>query len=146
MAQPASQFQPRELVRSVPFSTSRGEASLIAAGGGTGFGFDVGLALTDRNQIGYSTPVLGFPTIATGFFLDVSLFSDQACTLDVLFRATFGGTDRSVIPGGAPLVVAANTLTLVAGLRVVGLFVTVNYVNTSGVLALCELFATIRSA
>ena len=145
MAQPATQFTPRETVRSVPFSTPRSFVGVVAAAGGQGFGFDVALALSDRNQVGYSTPQIGFTTIASGIFLDVSLFADQAATLDVLFQLSPSTTARSVMPGGTPVVVAASTLTLVAGLRVVGTLVTVNYVNTAGVGANVELFGAMRS-
>jgi hypothetical protein len=145
MAQPANQFQPRQLVRSVPFSTPRFYVgALAAAPAGMGFGFDVALALSDRNQIGYDTPQLGFQTIATGIFLDASVFSDQAGTLDVTFTASTTSQARSVMPAGTPVVVPANTLTLIAGLRVIGCFVTLNYVNTGGA-ANIELYGAIRS-
>jgi hypothetical protein len=145
MTQPASQFVPRALIRSVPFSTPRVFEGVVVAAGGQGFGFDIGLALSDRNQLGYSTPQAGFTTIATGFLLDVSVFSDQTSTLDVLFTATTTSVARSVMTGGVPLAIAASTLTLVAGLRICGTFVTVNFVNTAGVGANVVLWAAVRS-
>lgn len=145
MAQPANQFTPRQLMRAVPFSTPRSFVGSLPAANGTGFGFDVGLALSDRNTIGYTTPQVGFATVATGFILDVSVFASQASTLDVLFTTSFGGVARSVMTGGTPVVIAASTLTFVAGLRVIGLFCTVNFVNTAGVASDVELFAAVRS-
>lgn len=145
MTQPATQFVPRQLFRSVPFSTPRIFEGLLAAAGGQGFGFDVGLALSDRNQLGYSTPQLGASTIATGFLLDLSLFSDQASTLDVKFQASPTATARSVMPGGVPVVVVASTLTLVAGLRICGTFCGVSMVNTAGVGANVVFWAAVRS-
>jgi hypothetical protein len=43
------------------------------------------------------------------------------------------------------MVVAASTLTLVAGLRVVGRYVSINVVNTAGVAANMEVSAILRS-
>jgi hypothetical protein len=145
MTQPATNFTPRMLVRSVPFSTpAAGITTPLGAGLGISVPFDVALAISDRNRIGYSTPQAGFG-IGTGFFLDASMFMNQASTIDVLVTATLGGTPLSVMAGGVPLAVAASTLTLVAGLRVIGSFVTVAFVNTSGVNATLEYFVAIRS-
>jgi hypothetical protein len=149
MTQPAGQFTPRQLVRSVPFSTPFCYVGGLGAGATDTTIFDVAIAVSDRNATGYLAPLGG---AATGFFLDASVFSDQAGTLDVLFMVTKSslaapatGTARSVMPGGTPIVVAASTLTLVAGLRVIGSVVTVNYKNTAGVVANVEVAAIVRS-
>lgn len=144
MAQPAAQFQPRELVRSVPFSTPKIYVGTLAAGATLNATIDVAVALSDRNLLGYSAP--NGPLLGTGFFLDGSFFSDQASTLDVrLLASPTAGSSRSVMAGGTPLVVPASTLSLVAGLRCAGTFVSVDFKNTAGVQANIEFFAAVRS-
>ncbi len=144
MAQPAAQFQPRELVRAVPFSTPVIYVGTLAAGATFNATIDVAVALSDRNLVGYSAPA--GPLLGTGFFLDASVFSDQAGTLDVRFLASpTAGSSRSVMASATPLVVPASTLSLVAGLRCVGTFVSVDYKNTAGVSANVEVFVAVRS-
>jgi hypothetical protein len=153
MTQPASSFLPRQLVRAVPFSSPDAIIDTLGAGLNTTIDFDVATALSDRNAIGGTNP-LPLARMGTGFFLDVSVFMTQAGTLDVLFVVTghtnlatvpANGTARSVMPGGTPVVVAANTLTLVAGLRVIATRVSIVLVNTAGVSANIEFFAAVRS-
>lgn len=158
MTQPAAPFTPRQLVRAVPFSSPVGQVAVVGAGASVVATFDCGAAISNRNDLGY-TGVGGL--VASGFFLDASLFSDQASSLDVQFQITQStstsgsltppitptlGTARSVMTGGVPLVVAASTLTLVAGLRVVGVLCIVIFKNTAGVAANMETWAAIRSA
>lgn len=141
MAQPAAPFQPRELIRAAPFCSPQISSQALGAAQLLTHGWEVFSALCDRNALDGPAPAFN---AVSGVFFDLFLFADQAGTLDVLFSA--GNTvPRSIMSGATPMVVAASTLTLVAGLRVVGRYVIVRYVNTAGVSSNVEMSSMLRS-
>jgi hypothetical protein len=143
MAQPAAAFQSRTLFRAEPFSTPIVANVVVLNGASLSAKFDVYQVVSDRNHIVNASP----NTHAVGPLLDVAIFSSKAGTLDVLFDAIPGTTtERSVMPAATPIVIAALTLGVVSGLRIIGQVVHVLYLNNSGFDALVEFTALVRSA
>lgn len=145
MTQPARPFLSRQLVRAIPSCTQKTFQSSAAGAGATFVAeFDVSLAVEDPNQLlGGAFPGGAQPQSAIGPFLDAVCFDtgaggatilieyavDQACS----YR-TFNTT-----------VVAQNTLTNIAGLRVTARFVRITFTNITAA-ATIEAGAWIRSS
>ena len=145
MAQPASLYLARQLVREMPFAAQRTFRD-AAAGAASTFiaAFDIGLAVTDQNQfltpatnpsgdtyvqaIGPFLDCVAFTTGAGGGTLLIEMAVDYTCTL-----RTYTST-----------VVPASTLTNVAGLRITARFLRITFTNVTAA-AVVEFGAYVRS-
>lgn len=147
----ANAFQSRDLVRAVPFSTPQVFVGSLNANASKTFIFDVFVALADRSQINtQAANLVGTPT-CSGHILDAFVFSDQAGSLDCLVQVldppgvAIATTPHSIMPGGTPIVIAASTPGVIAGLRVPAQQVQVTYLNTAVVPANVEFTVVVRS-
>jgi hypothetical protein len=131
MAQPASLYLSRQLVRVMPFATQKTFVT-GAAGGGAQFvaEFDVAQVVTDANQLLAGAAPIGTLVgiqFAIGPFLDAVIFDNGAggATITVNYAVDKGATYRLF----NTTVVPASTLTNIAGLRVTARFVQVIFTN-----------------
>lgn len=132
MAQPASLYLSRQLVRSHPFASQRtfrntnmgAAATMVAA-------FDVGLGVTDQNQ--FLTPATlpsGDTTLpAVGPFLDALVFCTGAGGGNILVEMAVDYTCsyRQIATTGVASSVGVN----ISGLRITGRFVRVTFTNVT---------------
>lgn len=145
MAQPpTTPIISRELVRVIPFAAQKTFFNAALGNGATMVAeFDVGLAVTDRNQfLTGAFPGAANPQAAVGPNLDAEGFSTGAGTILIEFAIDLGCTYRTV----ATQIVPANAFTNVSALRITGRFARLTYTNTSGGAALVEFGAHIRSS
>lgn len=140
MAQPASLYLSRQLVRVMPFAAQQTFFAPANAAAGAVFqaAFDVGLVVTDLNQ--FLTPAtlpvgagaLGAATTpiqAVGPFLDAVVFCTGlgGGTLIVEYAVDYLCTYRQLTSTGVP----QNTLVNLSGLRITGRFVRCGFVNVT---------------
>lgn len=127
-----STLQARQLVRSQPYRTQITRGATLGNGLTVTHLYDVSLVVCDRNQL-TAVGASGLPSV--GPYLDAMLFADQAGSLDVLFTVDQNLGTHSILPGGTPLVLTANTPLLITHLPLCCRYVTLTYLNSSGVLA-----------
>jgi hypothetical protein len=131
MAQPASLYLSRQLVRVMPFATQKTFVNTNALGGTTFIAeFDVALVVTDANQLlAGAFPSGARPQSAIGPFLDAVCFDTGLGGATILIEyavdqgALYRQLNTSVVP--------QNTLTNISGLRVTARFVRVTFTNVT---------------
>lgn len=131
MAQPASLYLSRQLVRVMPFAAQKTFVSAAAGAGATFVAeFDVAQVITDANQLlTGALPSAGAIAFAIGPFLDAVCFDTGAGGASILieYAVDRGATYRAFATTGVP----QNTLTNIAGLRVTSRFVRVTFTNVT---------------
>lgn len=137
-----SPFIGRQLTRNIPFAAQRTFVQALAAAGALVVEFDVGLVVTDGNQLLAGGPV-GAGTVqhAVGPFLDCLAFSPGTASIAVDFAVDGGAGYRNI----ATTPVAASTPVNISGLRITGRFCRVTFTNTSGAQQNVEFGAYCRS-
>ncbi len=131
MAQPASLYLSRQLVRVMPFAAQKTFVVAAAGAGATSVAeFDVAQLVTDANQLlSGALPSAGAIQFAIGPFLDAVCFDTGAGGATILIEyAVDRGASYRVFN---TTVVAQNTLTNIAGLRVTARFVRVTFTNVT---------------
>lgn len=131
MAQPASLYLSRQLVRVMPFGTDKTFVNGAAGAGSTFVAeFDVALVITDANQLLTGAfPGGAQPQSAVGPLLDAVAFTTGAGGGSIL-------TEYAVDRGAAyrafsPIAVASATLINISGLRITARFVRVTFTNVT---------------
>jgi hypothetical protein len=145
MAQPASLYLSRQLVRVMPFAAQKTFVNNAAGAGSTFVAeFDVALEVTDGNQLlGGAFPGGARPQSAIGPLLDAVCFDTGAggATILIEYAVDQGATYRTF----NTTVVAQSTLTNVAGLRVTARFARITFTNVTAASTI-ECGAWIRSS